>query len=334
MKWRIASLLALLVQIRPITADACGIKLTIKTTTPRKAVARSSNPSHMLILGTPPRRLERELSAAGHDVETAPDVGSAKRDSYAVVVTDEAHEGEARAKFGKATIVVRSGNVANDIASVEGQVERRPIRSDESRAVVAAREARRPIAAGPTVQTRELVAARTETTATTDSSPPPVTPTPPAPAITAPAPKQVETPAPRPTPVAPAPAVATTERPRPETRPAPAPKAATVAPVASVHEELYFGVGSASVGNKAALDRAVHALKGSSVEVAVEGFADPTGTPEGNMALSQTRAESVRDYLVSAGVELSRITVTAFGDTKLKYGRDDSRNRRVAIHPK
>ena len=34
---------------------------------------------------------------------------------------------------------------------------------------------------------------------------------------------------------------------------------------------------------------------------------------------------------VSAGVDASRIDVNAFGDTKLKYGARDGRNRRVAI---
>ena len=49
------------------------------------------------------------------------------------------------------------------------------------------------------------------------------------------------------------------------------------------------------------------------------------------MTLSETRANGVRDYLVTAGIDTSRLHVTAYGDTKLKYGRLDRRNRRVAI---
>ncbi|MBC7975954.1 MAG: hypothetical protein H7138_13365, partial [Myxococcales bacterium] len=129
-------------------ADACGIKLVIKTSTPRKSVARSSNPSHLLLLGTPPHRLERELSAAGHDVEVAPNLGAAKRSSYAVVVADPKEADESRSKFPGAVVLVRSGDVGADIVAVEGQVARKPVRTDESRQVVAARSGRRPVAAG------------------------------------------------------------------------------------------------------------------------------------------------------------------------------------------
>jgi len=66
----------------------------------------------------------------------------------------------------------------------------------------------------------------------------------------------------------------------------------------------------------------------------VSGHADPSGTPDANMALSQSRAEKVRDVLVAKGVDASRITVEAFGDTQLEYGKTDPRNRRLANHPK
>ena len=68
--------------------DACGVKLTVKSSSPRKAVARTSNPSDILLLGNPPRRMELDLSAAGHRVEVAPSVAAARRKSYAVVITD------------------------------------------------------------------------------------------------------------------------------------------------------------------------------------------------------------------------------------------------------
>ena len=70
------------------------------------------------------------------------------------------------------------------------------------------------------------------------------------------------------------------------------------------------------------------------LRVVVEGYADPTGTPEGNLALGLVRAESGRDQLVAAGIDASRIEVISVGDTKLKYGQTDARNRRVAITPK
>src|SRR5439155_25255196 len=57
-------------------------------------------------------------------------------------------------------VVVRSGDVTADITAIEGQVARKPVRTDESRPVMAAREARRPIAVGPTAPSHPLVAAK------------------------------------------------------------------------------------------------------------------------------------------------------------------------------
>src|SRR5256885_16754401 len=94
----IAAAFAFQSQVTP--ADACGVKLTINTSAPRHAVAHSSNPSHVLLLGTHPHKLERSLATAGHDVESEPSVGTAKRGDYAVVVSDAADADAARTKFG------------------------------------------------------------------------------------------------------------------------------------------------------------------------------------------------------------------------------------------
>lgn len=318
MKWNLAGVLALLVlDMRVPPADACGIKLVIKTQTPRKAVARSSNPSHLLLLGTPPHRLERELSAAGHDVEVEPTAADAKRSSYAVVVVDARQADEARAKFASAVVIVRSGDVATDISSIESQVTRTPVRTNQSQPVVAARQARQPIAAGPP-QTRPVAVKAPE-----DAEPAPAPVKEPPPASVAVAPKQppVEQ---RPAPGEPAPAPVAATQPRP---------AAAGATSAAFHGEVYFRLNSASVGDKpATLERAVRWLtKSPDVNVVIEGYADPTGTHEGNMALGQKRAESVRDYLAAAGIDQSRMVVVSYGDTRLKYGRTDPHNRRAAI---
>jgi len=316
MKWIVAAALAALIVERHVpAADACGIKLIIKTSTPRKSVARSSNPSHLLLLGTPPHRLERELSAAGHDVEVAPNVSGAKRTTYAVVVVDPKEADESRAKFPGSVVIVRSGDVSADLVAVEGQVARKPVRADEPRQVVDASSGRKPVAAGPAA-THPVIAAREPGDAAT-----PVEDRPPAPAIAATAARPAVEPATKP---APPPAT------KPAT-PAPAPVAAKVG---AISEDVYFGVGSAAF-RKASLARAVRWLtERPTVQVVIEGYADPTGSHEANLALGQTRAESVRDYLVSQGVDASRLDVISYGDTRLKYGRSDARNRRVAIQPK
>jgi peptidoglycan-associated lipoprotein len=318
MKWTLAALLSVLVlDVNASSVDACGIKLVIKTSTPRKAVARSSNPSQLLLVGTPPHRLEHELSAAGHSVEVEPNVSDAKRSQYAVVVVDAKQADEARTKFAGAIIVVRSGDVASDVVAIESQVTRRPLRTDESRPVLARSPARRqPVAA----TTPKIVAAKEP-----ESSPPiePAVAVQPKPSV-AEQPKPVaEQPKPEPKRIVEQPKPVVAEQPKPATAPKP------------FHGEVYFNVGSADVARKAALAGAVRWLTNNqSVQAVVEGYADPTGTPEANMALGQSRAESVRDYLVSAGIDQSRLEVVSYGDTRLKYGRSDSRNRRVAIEPK
>jgi outer membrane protein OmpA-like peptidoglycan-associated protein len=298
----------------PPPADACGVKLTIKSQTPRKAVARTSNPSDVLLLGSPPRRLERDLTAAGHRVEVAPTPATAKRKQYAVVVTDSQQQEEARSSFSGAVVLVRSGDVTADMRSVEKQVARKPLRVDEGRTVVAARPTRTPIAAGPEKDPdRRVVAAKEPTETAIVPAPPPPAPPPPERVTTTPRP-------------------AAEVRPAPTLEPEPRPRK-TVAAKPS-QNEVYFGYNSFRPGGQGstALARTVRWLTESpDVNVIIEGHADPTGNPDDNLALAQRRAEFVRDHLVAAGIDASRIEVISYGDTRLKYGRSDGRNRRVAV---
>ena len=66
----------------------------------------------------------------------------------------------------------------------------------------------------------------------------------------------------------------------------------------------------------------------------VEGHADPRGTAEGNKTLSQQRAESVRNYLVTAhGLAESRLRAVGKGDAEVLNTKDiaAAENRRVTI---
>jgi outer membrane protein OmpA-like peptidoglycan-associated protein len=51
--------------------------------------------------------------------------------------------------------------------------------------------------------------------------------------------------------------------------------------------------------------------------ITVEGFADPAGPSAYNRQLSQKRAESVRDYLASLGIQPSRIRAVGYGEERL-----------------
>ena len=321
MKWNscvaVALMAALSVDAYAVReADACGVKLAIKHSKPRKVATRSATPASILVIGTPPKRLENDLSSAGHNVEVVGSSSQAKRPSYdMVLVASNDQAAEAKAKFPDAAVVVRTGDITADVRSVEVQVGRRPVRVEEGRTVIAAGPNREPIAARPDDATK-AVDAKTEVHTIV--------------AAKAPVETEVKLPAPKPEPERVA--VATT-KPVAETRVSAPP---TVRATSNALEsEVYFGVGSTAIGNRAALDKAASWLK-ANVDVTAEigGHADPTGTPEGNMTLSQSRADGVRDYLVNAGVDASRLHVTAFGDTRLKYDRTDRRNRRVIVEAK
>lgn len=69
--------------------------------------------------------------------------------------------------------------------------------------------------------------------------------------------------------------------------------------------------------------------------VRIEGHTDSSGSSNANLALSQRRAEAVRDALVASGVEASRITVVGVGSERPVAANDTAegraRNRRVDI---
>ena len=85
-----------------------------------------------------------------------------------------------------------------------------------------------------------------------------------------------------------------------------------------------------------ALDESIKARGASVVDINVIGHTDSDGTEEYNMALSIRRAESVRDYMASEGVDAAIIDVSGEGESNpiasnaSKEGRAE--NRRVDIH--
>jgi OOP family OmpA-OmpF porin len=73
----------------------------------------------------------------------------------------------------------------------------------------------------------------------------------------------------------------------------------------------------------------------SAEKVRIVGYTDNTGTAEHNSKLSQQRAEVVRDYLVSIGVDPKKVEAVGAGDANpvadnsTKEGQ--AKNRRVEI---
>ena len=80
----------------------------------------------------------------------------------------------------------------------------------------------------------------------------------------------------------------------------------------------------------------IKAKGGRVVDIDVIGHTDSDGTEEYNQALSERRAQSVKDYLVSEGVDASIIDVSGEGEfnpiasNATREGRAE--NRRVDIH--
>jgi peptidoglycan-associated lipoprotein len=103
---------------------------------------------------------------------------------------------------------------------------------------------------------------------------------------------------------------------------------------------LHFEFDSANLSkeNETRLNRVAEALKDhKDVGVKITGHCDERGTEEYNIALGQRRAEVARKYLVTLGVEPSRVHTVSFGAEKPAVeGNDEnawSKNRRDEIEP-
>ena len=73
--------------------------------------------------------------------------------------------------------------------------------------------------------------------------------------------------------------------------------------------------------------------RGSGKVVRIEGHADASGAASANLALSQKRAEAVREYLVEKGADPAMLTPVGVGANVPKNAKDpfSSENRRVEI---
>ena len=144
-----------------------------------------------------------------------------------------------------------------------------------------------------------------------------------------------EAPAPAAAPAAPAAPAAAAPAPKPAAAPAPAPAAAAKVTYAA---DAFFDFDKAVLKpeGKAKLDDLVGKVKDISLEVVIAvGHTDATGADSYNQKLSVRRAEAVKAYLVSKGIEKNRVYTEGKGeaqpvaDNKTKEGR--AKNRRVEI---
>jgi len=144
-------------------------------------------------------------------------------------------------------------------------------------------------------------------------------------------------PAPEPAP-APKPAPAPEPAPAPKPEPKPEPKPKPVAEKVTFAADVLFDFDKSVVkpDGKAKLDDLASKVRGINLEVVIAiGHADSIGSDAYNQKLSVRRAESVKAYLVSKGIEANRVYTEGKGekqpvaDNRTREGR--AKNRRVEI---
>lgn len=102
---------------------------------------------------------------------------------------------------------------------------------------------------------------------------------------------------------------------------------------------IQFESGSAPLAgdSKVTLDRTAELLKQyTDLSLAVHGYTDNAGASAANEKLSQRRADAVKDYLVDAGVDASRIASIGHGEADPVASNATSegraQNRRIEFH--
>lgn len=107
-------------------------------------------------------------------------------------------------------------------------------------------------------------------------------------------------------------------KPEPKVEPKPEVKAVKPAVIGNVYK-VYFAFDKWNLDSKATtdLDRLAGDMnENASVNVEIKSHTDSRGPASYNMKLSEKRGKSVIDYLVSKGVNASRVNAQAFGETQ------------------
>lgn len=103
-----------------------------------------------------------------------------------------------------------------------------------------------------------------------------------------------------------------------------------------VNEDIYFNFDDATLNAdaRAVLKEKVSWLRENpNVSVLIEGHCDERGTEEYNIALGQRRAQSVKTFMVNAGVSASRLSTISYGEERpVDFSSNESawaKNRRA-----
>jgi peptidoglycan-associated lipoprotein len=97
------------------------------------------------------------------------------------------------------------------------------------------------------------------------------------------------------------------------------PPAALPPPVRAAVRDVHFEFDRYDLteDTRRSLEDLAQALKANpAFNVQIEGHADERGTTEYNLALGERRAQAAKDYLVSLGVDASRIDTISYGEER------------------
>ena len=107
------------------------------------------------------------------------------------------------------------------------------------------------------------------------------------------------------------------------------------------NEGMNFAVDSYTIpanGRSNLNDLADVLIKYEDTDVLIEGHTDNTGSDKYNLDLSERRAESAKKYLISHGINVSRLNAVGYGeeqpisDNSTEQGRKENRRVEVAIY--
>lgn len=106
---------------------------------------------------------------------------------------------------------------------------------------------------------------------------------------------------------------------------------------ATPSDTVYFDYDSSVLKHDAqvTLSQQLESLTEDDSPIVIEGHADERGTREYNIGLGARRANEVRNYLLSKGIESERMTTISYGkDKPAVEGHDESawsKNRRAVV---
>lgn len=334
------------------TAEACGVKLV--TGAPKVRKKESKNRSRILIVGRKDTPLLKRLQTARHRVDRVASVSEATTTRYHLVIADSDQFDDAKTKFTKSQVMKKKGNSSDTSKNVEIVLARRQrVRtlSSGNRRVAKGKTRARVVATGREGgggTLRTPVASSAESGKSSVSARTPVSQNRPTPTPEARTPKakvaEVK--------VKPRPEVAPTP---PEKKKTPAvvkktpkkePRIAKKAPVVAVKKkpavksakwvrQFRFGTDSTSLnaGAKNKLrGNAVWLEQNPGASITIEGHTDTVGDEAYNRDLSERRANAARDFLLSLGVDDSRITAVGKGETEPAHEPGTSaQNRRILL---